>query len=178
MSSRSRRRAPSKVCSRNLSSSSEDRKFNRLPVSTSSADPSNRPRAGSVPGPSRTTKAPRILDRIGCLICEALLAYGSAPERNPHEVEPYDKSASHIRQDRMFQKSRRAVSIRFLSILHSGRSTLGRTSPRGLGEAPTNRGGQKRKTLYSHSHLPIGRAKRLGEAGWTAVLVTPYGKQL
>jgi hypothetical protein len=42
-----------------------ERKFNRLPVSTSSADPSNRPRAGSVPGPSLTTKAPRMSGRIG-----------------------------------------------------------------------------------------------------------------
>ena len=42
-----------------------DRNFSRLPVSTSSTDPSNWPRAESVWGPSRTTKAPRMTGSVG-----------------------------------------------------------------------------------------------------------------
>ena len=41
-----------------------DRNANFLPVSTSSTHPSKKPRADSVLGPSRTTNAPRMVDRL------------------------------------------------------------------------------------------------------------------
>jgi len=41
------------------------------------------------------------------------------------ESEPYDKSSSHGGQSRLFQKSRCAVFVRFLSIFCSSRSDTG-----------------------------------------------------